>query len=849
MFKSIFSKESLKIFKDRKLIVAIIAVIFVPILYAGMFLWAFWDPYDLLEDIPVAIVNEDEGHYYEGDFITVGNELVDNLKDNPEFDFHFVGKNEGYQGLEKQDYYILIEIPKNFSKNATTVMDDPPEQLELIYVPNESYNFLASQMGETAMLQIEKALEEEVIKTYAETIFDKIDKVADGLVEASDATEELNDGANELEEGSSTLDDHLNTLAEKTVEFSKGVNTAYDGSGDLAEGTNTLSLGVLELYDNSIKLRQASENLQSGANQLNDGISDLDAGVSEVYSGLTTFHNELPKEMSKEITNIVLKQKDPLRKELNRLVNQKKKEFNPIIKNKLIKDITNVANGAADEANQLINNIPKSVSTEIAKAITEAIEEAVNQEKNNDKAEITAILNNAEVQDETIQQVESKIEESSLALDYEWIEKVIQKTIETTLNKMLPDVPITQDHVDKIVAKIEQEVVVPGIDNTLDLAVKEVDSALDNYENMLINNLDNITASVEKQVKQALNEPVGLLKDGVNQLAAGTNQLHNGSQQLASGHFDYVDNMYQFTSSFSQANDGAYELNSGANELNSGMTELNDASIQLSDGAHELSDGSGELHDGILTLVDGTEEFNEEMHEASKEASDVSATEDTHQMISDPVEVENEKINKVPNYGTGFTPYFLSLGLFVGALLLSIVYPLKEPSVVPTSGTNWFLRKFIGLFTVGVLQALIASGILLLGLGIEVQSIPLFILYALITSLTFITLIQFFVTCFDDPGRFMAIIILILQLTTSAGTFPLELIPKVLQPINTILPMTYSVAGFKAVVSSGDYAVMWQNAGILLGFSFIFMTLTWLYFRMIFKRKYGSFNEGEGVVE
>src|SRR5690625_5734620 len=91
------------------------------------------------------------------------------------------------------------------------------------------------------------------------------------------------------------------------------------------------------------------------------------------------------------------------------------------------------------------------------------------------------------------------------------------------------------------------------------------------------------------------------------------------------------------------------------------------------------------------------------------------------------------------------------------------------------------MSTFTLLFGIVILQALIASGILLIGLGLEVQSIPLFILYSIITSLTFITLIQFFVTCFGDPGRFMAILILIMQLTTSAGTFPLELIPKSLQ--------------------------------------------------------------------
>src|SRR5690625_2906079 len=254
----------------------------VPILYAGMFLWAFWDPYDHLEDVPVAIVNEDSGYDYEGEHLELGNELVDKLKEEDEFDFHFVDKSTGYSGLEAQDYYILIEIPEHFSKHSTTVMDDHPKKIELIYKPNESYNFLAAQIGETAMLQIESALEENVTQNYAEIIFDKIEDVADGLVDASDATDELHDGANELKNGSSTLKKNLNTLASKSLEFTEGVNTAYSGAGDLADGASTLSERIAELYGNSNKLKNASIDLQSGANQLASGISEADDGVNEL---------------------------------------------------------------------------------------------------------------------------------------------------------------------------------------------------------------------------------------------------------------------------------------------------------------------------------------------------------------------------------------------------------------------------------------------------------------------------------------------------------------------------------------------------------------------------------------
>ncbi len=195
-------------------------------------------------------------------------------------------------------------------------------------------------------------------------------------------------------------------------------------------------------------------------------------------------------------------------------------------------------------------------------------------------------------------------------------------------------------------------------------------------------------------------------------------------------------------------------------------------------------------------------------------------------------------MNEVSNYVTGFAPYFLSLGLFVGALLLSIVFPLKEPASIPKSGMNWFISKFSIIGVVGVLQGIVATTVLLLGLGLQVESTFYFYLFTIITSITFVALIQLLVTTLGDPGRFVAIIVLILQLTTSAGTFPLELIPSALQPFNSLLPMTYSVQGFKAVISSGDYLFMWHNAYILLSFAVVCAVGTILYFSKMHKNQF-----------
>ena len=99
------------------------------------------------------------------------------------------------------------------------------------------------------------------------------------------------------------------------------------------------------------------------------------------------------------------------------------------------------------------------------------------------------------------------------------------------------------------------------------------------------------------------------------------------------------------------------------------------------------------------------------------------------------------------------------------------------------------------------------------------------------------------VSIMGDPGRFVAIVILILQLTTSAGTFPLELIPAPLQIFNTLLPMTYSVQAFKASISTGDMSFLYQNYAVLFGYMAVFLVLTFGYFKLIHTKRYSKIAE------
>ncbi|MFL6563139.1 MAG: YhgE/Pip domain-containing protein, partial [Bacillus sp. (in: firmicutes)] len=319
----LFKEELLAIVRNKKVLIPIIAVMFVPVLYAGMFLWAFWDPYAKLDELPVAVVIEDAGATLDGTHLKLGDDLVSKLKKNKQFGFEFVDKKEGYDNLKEQKYYMVIEIPKDFSKNATTLLDEQPEKLELIYTSNESYNFLSAQIGSTAVEKIKTAVAEKVTETYAETMFDQISELADGVVKASDGAGQISEGSVDLDKGSKDLNEGLATLAEKSIEFNKGIQSADEGSNKLEAGSKELYNGLSTLAEKSMALgngvqaaASGSQQLVAGSSQLKSGLAKADAkipiliaGTKEVSSGAEQLKRDLPTGIAagieKELTGSV----------------------------------------------------------------------------------------------------------------------------------------------------------------------------------------------------------------------------------------------------------------------------------------------------------------------------------------------------------------------------------------------------------------------------------------------------------------------------------------------------------------------------------------------------------------
>lgn len=913
-------KEFTEIIKSKKILIPIIAVLFVPILYAGMFLWAFWDPYKQLDDLPVAVVNLDKGAVFDGKPIEVGKGLVDNLKDNKSFKWEFVSEKEAKKGMEGRKYYMLVRIPDDFSSNATTLLKDNPKPLNLEYIPNESLNFLSSQIGGTAIEKIKTEVSSTLTKTYAEKMFDSIKDVSKGLADGAEGASKLHDGSSELHDGSSKVTDGLHTLQGKSGEIQTGVGKLFDGSGKVTAGLNTLNsktgemqIGIGKLVDGSGKVTNGLNTLNSKTSEMQAGIGKLVDGSGKVTDGLNTLNNktgEMQKGIgelrdgSEKVTgglNKLVSKSGELKTGTTDLSNgmeqlvggQKQLEVASQKIEKGLQDLNSKVKSSAAGLEEIQSKGPSILNT-----VNEKIDGAgANVNQLNELTQSTA--GDAKNAAQEVANLQKQIE--SLPKEYqEQLQPFITSAVKSTAtvqqkaagvaggtNKLNEEVKQlkseinqkTGDGQSKLPNAAELQSLTAGIEQLSSAqkgfvekfqgfgaklnTAKEGANKFKNESGQLIDainqladgsgqvttGLDTLSAGANQMAGgvNQLADGSSQVTGGLGQLSAGANQMAGGVNQLADGSNQVTGGLGTLSVGANQMAGGVNQLASGSGQVTTGLGTLSNGSTQLIDGVNKLADGSGKVTDGLVKVNDGSGELAEKLGEGAEKTGEVKGTDKTYDMFASPVKVKTEKMAEVPNYGTGFTPYFLSLGLFVGALLLSIVYPLRDTVGVPKSGFSWFISKFGVLLSVGIIQAIVADVILLFGLGVEVQSIPYFILFSIITSLAFIALIQCLVTAFGDAGRFIAIITLIIQLTTSAGTFPLELIPKFLQPFNAWLPMTYSVSGLKAVVSSGDFNFMWQNIGMLMIFIVVLSlgtiaSLTWMH-----KRQFRNIAENQSV--
>jgi putative membrane protein len=308
-----------------------------------------------------------------------------------------------------------------------------------------------------------------------------------------------------------------------------------------------------------------------------------------------------------------------------------------------------------------------------------------------------------------------------------------------------------------------------------------------------------------------------------NFLISGYNDIYNNLSNISTG----IGNISSGYSVLSHKSSDIYNsigvINSGMHTLLPYMDNLYSSADILYNSSTKLYAGSSDITSGINAISNGLNTMNSSL--ASLNLSGNSST------LSNPITRLNSPYSSVKNYGYGFAPYFISLGLFVGALVTTIVLNIKKHrrknSNIPLKKTFRKISLFAFIVTI---QAIILD-LILLATKIQLDHPIKLILFSILIAITFMSLIQMLTTIFGDVGRFISIIILILQLTACGGTFPVETSPKFYNLIHSFMPMTYTVDGIRVIIGNGNVNILYNCVIILLMITLVCYGIVIIYFR------------------
>ena len=843
-------KEWKAIFKKPTFIIVMIGISLIPALYNVIFLSSMWDPYGQLSDLPVAVVNHDKEASYNGNSMSIGKDMVSNLKENKTLDFHFVDEEEGKKGLENGDYYMVVTLPSDLSEKAASILTNHPEQMQIDYQTSSGHSFIASKMSDSAMTQLKQNVSTNVTETYTKALFNKMVELKDGMSQAASGSEKLTDGANQLVTGSQTLTTNLHSLADSSLTFSNGTEQFTKGLSSYVSGVEQLHLGLgnfnsgLVTYTGAVsqldrglgQLSSKSPELVRGINQLYTGVESYTGGVSQLNAGLTQFSSGVSaytngvgnlatgasqlsnqsatlrmgvEQLSEGIQQLSSKldassgQKDQIN-QLSSGLNQ----LNQVIQNIDVgdtKQLDSVLSSIVSLSNQMLVSAQSEKATTLANIQSTAAYQSLTSEQ---QAEISAsVSQNSTDSIQSAQSIIALVQGLQGSLENLQNQSSNLSTLQNQANQVLPLASTS----------------LTGLSSGLTEMQGAVTSKLVPASQSIASGVNSYTAGVDKvsQGASQLSEKNSTLTGSLDQLVSGSNTLTQKSSSLTAGIGQLAKKTPELVSSIEKLSTGSNQLNRKSQELIAGVDKLQSGSSQLADkssqlisgasqlesGANKLADGAGKLAEGGTKLTSGLEDLQsgvaslgQGIGNASDQLKSASTESKNAEILSNPLSLSKTDNDQVPVNGIAMAPYMISVALFVAAISTNMIFAKLPSGRHPESRWAWLKSRAEINGIIAVLAGiLVYGGVHLIGLTAN-HEMRTFILIIL-TSLVFMSMVTALTTWNSRIGAFFSLILLLLQLASSAGTYPLALTNDFFRAINPWLPMSYSVSGLRQTIS------------------------------------------------
>ena len=675
----IYTDDIKKIFTNYAALIVFIALSILPSLYAWFNIKASWDPYgkEATSQIKIGVVNKDKGAELKGEFKNIGNQIIDQLKENDVMGWQFVSEKEAVKAVEEGSYYAMITIPEEFSEDILSLITDDIKKGKIIYTVNEKVNAIAPKIT----VKGATAVQENVNKTVIETVSDIV------LSTAKDLGIEV--------EGQLPK---LDNLYDKLVEIQSKFKDLYETT-DLA-------------YDGVNKVADLVTNLQNDIPLITDTLNSTKGLATNLIDFITTSQGE--------INNIA-----------------------PTIKTDigLVKDL-------ADEVSSYVDVVINAIKT--------------NGEN------VKVLLENLSTKVSSLKEYVTSIRVL--------VEKINGQSQNGALSGVLSQLETAENNLNQLYNEIE------SIRNLLDNGNVLDTSKLENAKNVL-NDVSNIAGNLYEKFDTEILGNINTILNTANDSAKSALEI----LQRAQDKLPKVEEILTTVSAL--CNKG----NEGIKYAKDNLPRAEEIVNEVTSKVAKIKDSS-DLKDLLKLIANNVEERSN--------------------YLTSPVELEENSLYPMRNYGTAMTPFYSVLALWVGMTLLVSMFSVEAHGEY--NHMEVYFGKLLLFLTIGMTQALIVSLGDLYLLKIYCVNPALFVTGILFTSVAFVAIVYSLVSVFGNVGKVTAIILLVLQVAGSGGTFPIQLTPKFFQIINPFLPFTYAISFARESIGGVVQSVLVKDIVIML---------------------------------
>lgn len=323
----------------------------------------------------------------------------------------------------------------------------------------------------------------------------------------------------------------------------------------------------------------------------------------------------------------------------------------------------------------------------------------------------------------------------------------------------------------------------------------------------------------------AASSPVAAAKTRIQTDATQIQQLADGSEAVSVGAARLATATPALKDAIGQASSGADRLHTGAATLATGEQSALDGAGRLAEGAQKLDAGAGQLEAGASTAAGGSRTLANEIAKGAGQVPNPDASQKTSlsEVIADPVAVSNVSQAKAGSYGAGLAPFFLTLALWIGIfMLVQAMRPITQRALA-SNAPAWKIAVggWLPFLAVSVVQASLLTLVVDLALGLNPVHPVLMWLFMLAAAMAFSALIQGIVALLGSPGKLVVLVLLVLQLVSSGGTFPWQTTPQPLHVVHELLPMGYVVTGMRHLIYGADLSMIVPTVLGLLGYTLL----------------------------